>query len=90
MDKLYWILLFERSFCKLYLFIYGRLMDSFLTASQFYVNLSQMFNYQDHVKICVSPVKIWIITSQKLALSCRNHAGSSASISNSTMHLSYS
>ena len=88
MDKLYWILLFERSFCKMYLFIYGRLLDSFLTASQYCVNLSQMFEYQ---KISTPPGKIWIITSQKLlVLSCRNHAGSSASITNGTMRLSYS
>lgn len=50
MDKLYWILLFERSFCKMYLYIYGRLLASFLTATQFCVNLSQMFEYQDHLK----------------------------------------
>lgn len=50
MDKLYQILLFERSFCIMYLFISGRLLASFFTVSQLCVSLSQMFEYQDRSK----------------------------------------
>lgn len=49
-DKLHWMLPLERSFCRMYMFIYGRILVSFLTATQFCVHLSQMFEYQDHLK----------------------------------------